>query len=545
VRHPATAILFVLLSPAFQATAASFCVPLPEGCASDGIATTSHVPHTDVSGNIDVNAELDDWAALYMDSISRGPCLARAAARWSARLAAAGMSESGAMRRVSNRAQGSVDYYRQVYAGAIVTHIFAAARNFDRWRADLPASIGPLLADVRRRFADIASPQDPGCGLESLEHHAGVNSCMDDHALTASGDAWIAAFEYQQGRSHSLWASRARGELSNALSPMSNRTDPTRGGGPCIQSTTAADPRNCAGSMEDFNRDSSRFRIIGADHGIENPSYGIGMMPSVASACAGLFDAGEPCTFTPDEKTVARELMGSAQRVASRNGDEWDHSGCLDFVDGKSVACGDETIALPSETYRPLDFPMLYFYRRHGITERAPVGEGFSFDRYCEPRTIYPPAYNKLWGPNRLTFYYTFAYGLFQPDAEAPQVEIQWPPDGTVSGRVRFEARASDDHRARVVAYYANGSRSPFCSTLWPFECVVDTSSGKLDGSYSVVAAAFDDAGNRGVSAPIDITVRNSSRRNDVAGILFVLLSALVALRSMLRWRRRRSRIAR
>jgi hypothetical protein len=348
---------------------------------------------------------------------------------------------------------------------------------------------------------------------------------MDDHALTASGYAWIAALEYAKLRNPDTWAQKARDEITWALSALSARTDPsTRGGGPCFQSLTNPNPANCDGTWAAYSLNPSQFRIIGADHGQENPAYGVGLMTSIASACAGLYIGNHTCAFTAQEKTVATQLLAHGQAKSSQfyvpggNTCSFDAArssvqlgGCLDFRNpsGPSVACDDSrTFTAASGAYHPSDFPVKVFYDKRGISVPA---NGYPFDRYCENRTQYVRPYDDLWGPNRKVFYDILDYEIFKPDTVAPKVTLAYPtPGAVVSGNTVFSVYAADNLKLVRVDYWLVGGTTPTHTSLaspWTFP--IDTTSGNVDGSYTMYPVAYDEAGNSRTGPSVSFTVSN------------------------------------
>src|SRR5512143_4056259 len=309
------------------------CSPLPAAglCWSDNAVAPV--------GQFRIESESDVYAAFALDAIRPG-CADVAARRFEDRLRASlefysGPAES-AIRVQDPRSGKMVHPFQSWLAGAMVTHVFYAAWEFRR--AGIAVD-DELLRAVETLYAEIPVPQDPGCGLRSLP---GVNSCMDDFTLTASGAAWIAAYEASEGRVDDPSASpivrRARALVSEALSPMSER-----GGGPCLLFLE---------TLQDGSRrarcdgDPTTAKLIGADHNRENPGYGLGLMTGIASACAGLFFAGEPCAFTESEAFVSRELFRHAQEKSLPDGSAFEGPGprgCLDFTnpDGPTKDCAD------------------------------------------------------------------------------------------------------------------------------------------------------------------------------------------------------------
>ncbi|SDW37871.1 Serine protease, subtilisin family [Nitrosomonas eutropha] len=101
------------------------------------------------------------------------------------------------------------------------------------------------------------------------------------------------------------------------------------------------------------------------------------------------------------------------------------------------------------------------------------------------------------------------AYAQFNVDNIAPVISITSPTGGTVSGDVLVDVNYSDNKGVVRVELYVNG-RKAIEDTQPPFAFAWDTST-LADGSYTLVAYAFDAAGNQGTSAPVKVTVTNTA----------------------------------
>ena len=377
------------------------CAPAP--AASDCWSDWANAP---VEG-FELGRDSNVYAAFALDAL-RPECAPAAARRLEDRLRAtlalygSTLDEPG-LRIKDPRSGLDVHPFASWLAGAVVTHIFNAAFELRRGGYGLDEQV---LASVASLYGAIPVPQDPGCGLRSLPW---VNSCMDDFTLTASGDAWIAAYERAAGRDATEWIAKARVEVGSALSPMDEH-----GGGPCffVIETLEDGTRQvrCDAPFE-------TAKVMGADHGRENPSYGLGLMTGIASACAALYFADARCEFTVDESNVARELFRHAQEKASPDGSTFNGPGpfgCVDFTDpdGARKPCSDEdSLVWSSGGYRPTDFPVSLFYGKRGVAGMHPE-PAFQFDRYCEPRGSRTP--DAFWGPNRRAFYERLAWSIFR-----------------------------------------------------------------------------------------------------------------------------------
>jgi hypothetical protein len=170
---------------------------------------------------------------------------------------------------------------------------------------------------------------------------------MDDLALTATGFGWIAAWENRKNAGNGSpegYIAAANSAIVQAFSPMSQN-----GGGPCYY-VIGSNPIQCNGDFAGNPNCHGRncpVRIMGANHDIENPAYGFGLLASIASACAGLYVAGSPCDLS-GQGQIAAELMKSAQdRLA--NGDN-SHFASTSRPDAAGQACLDfKTVALTAD----------------------------------------------------------------------------------------------------------------------------------------------------------------------------------------------------
>jgi hypothetical protein len=359
------------------------CNPAPIGCWSDYVTDT---PEFDLR-------EADVFAAYALDAV-KPECSSMAAKKFSERLKI--VVSLGLIK--DPRSGWYVFPLQSWLAGTVVTQIFYAAWEFKR--AGIEVDDG-MLRQAEIIYEGIPIPQDSGCGLRSLQW--GVNSCMDDFALTASGFAWIAAYENIMGRDAKSEASRARDSVGQALSPMSEH-----GGGPCLfYLETLGDGTHrvhCDGDL-------ATAKIMGADHNRENPGYGLGLMTGIASACAALYYADEPCMFTPDEVFISRGLFTHAQEKVSRGGRGFSKT-CVDFPnpDGELKDCSDgDTLVWSQGGYRPTDFPVKLFYDKRGIGVDS---NGYQFDHYCESRISTRPG--DFWSMNRIVFYRQLAHDIFK-----------------------------------------------------------------------------------------------------------------------------------
>jgi subtilisin family serine protease len=101
------------------------------------------------------------------------------------------------------------------------------------------------------------------------------------------------------------------------------------------------------------------------------------------------------------------------------------------------------------------------------------------------------------------------AGGGGMPDLTPPTVTVTAPAEGAnLSGDVAVSADASDDVSVTEVRFYVDGQHLATDATA-PYSALWDTTATG-DGPHAVLAEAYDEAGNRGVSTPVSVTVDNT-----------------------------------
>ncbi|HWI64824.1 MAG TPA: S8 family serine peptidase [Symbiobacteriaceae bacterium] len=94
-------------------------------------------------------------------------------------------------------------------------------------------------------------------------------------------------------------------------------------------------------------------------------------------------------------------------------------------------------------------------------------------------------------------------------DKQAPTVSISSPAEGaTVSGDVAIKADASDNVGVTKVLFYVDGNEAGTATTA-PFS-MNWSSTAVGDGAHTLVANAYDAAGNVGKSTAVRVTVKNA-----------------------------------
>lgn len=257
-----------------------------------------------------------------------------------------------------------------------------------------------LLQRTREIFETIPDRQDPDCAVPT-------NGCMDDYTLTASGFAWMGAYEARMGRNPQPYADRSRQLLGKVFEPM-------RASGSVCYYVVGSNPIQCDGDPAGLA--SGRVRIIGIGHGQENPNYGLGLMAGVASTCLGLYLAGQPCDLnTVDAATgltwrqICIELLKHARTKTQANGTTFS-SDCVNLNSPGSarVNCSD------SYGYSPDLYPLHRFYVSKVAYQFEDFGANeFQFDKFEQRYELrqQETMYNRgsFWGLNRFVFYYLLA----------------------------------------------------------------------------------------------------------------------------------------
>src|SRR5262249_38508479 len=84
-------------------------------------------------------------------------------------------------------------------------------------------------------------------------------------------------------------------------------------------------------------------RVIGADHGQENPPYGVGILTSLSAACSALADAGATsrCVFDAPRKAILQGLFLHGQQKSAVDGSAFLANACVNFSTGGMADCGD------------------------------------------------------------------------------------------------------------------------------------------------------------------------------------------------------------
>ena len=227
--------------------------------------------------DVDINREFNDYAGIYLDSVS-AECKEIAAKALIVKLEGT-LNFADAGGTVMSPPGTVVHPFHNWLWGTAITHIFAAAMEL-------------------RYNGVYFSGQSPAKGTGRFLHYSGHSRSgmcrayerMHGRLWTDRfGFAWIAAYEARVGRDPHVYLERARRLLTKMFEPMSVS------GNVCYH-VVGSNPVSCNGDPASIA--SGKVRIIGVGHGIENPNYGLGLMTAVASSSLALYLAGFPVDFT-------------------------------------------------------------------------------------------------------------------------------------------------------------------------------------------------------------------------------------------------------
>jgi hypothetical protein len=343
---------------------------------------------------VDLNLEFNDYAGVFLDSFDP-LCRGRAVKAIQNKIFnTLSFSQSGG--KVDSDFDLPLPPFQNWLAGTMVTHIFTSAVEY--WPSATKID-ERLLDGVVQHYAAIPDRQDPYCGIPG-------NTCMDDYVLTASGFAWIAAYQTIAGKDARPFAERAHRLLQKSYQPM------TVSGSVCYY-VVGSNPVRCDGDPKEVVNGS--VRIVGTNHGQENPTYGFGLQTAVASTALALAIAQAPFDFTRVEPfsgltyaQIAVALLGHARGKSAPDGTSFVDT-CLDMFNPESpfLPCAD------SLGYTPNMFPLHRFYQSIGYGfEDFSAGE-FHFDRFkpdfSDTPLTQPFGRSTFWGASRFAFYNLYA----------------------------------------------------------------------------------------------------------------------------------------
>lgn len=366
----------------------------------------------------DLNKDINDWAIIYEDAKSTN-CVGAAKTALEAHL----QSQSNLGGWTSGFLQGGSE------SMAYATGLVLAGKN------QSSATIDQLLRDT-----PYAMSKDSTCGFSNVlqggkEQWRFANSCIDDWGVAAEGWAWRAAYMRKTGRAE--W----RTDRANAIFAIGMFFD-------INESICIYDTNQPLGTHGPCNSTTSMIGQTGVlvlpfNHGAENPSYGIGMISSLAYAFLGLEVAEDPVNIdldfssykAADMRAIMPQLFAEAQHGSTSDGtafvstcfraankDATDpYANFNTFRDGELSAnsrtgsCVDNVFT--STPYEPWMFAVREFFAAPAYNFSIPTN-GFDFSGASflnnEGSTFQTTDRTAFFGDFRREVYYTLSSDWFQ-----------------------------------------------------------------------------------------------------------------------------------
>jgi hypothetical protein len=257
--------------------------------------------------NSDLNTNLGDWGTIFMAAdTDTGACLTRARDFLKYKLKSQNSATNG---------------WAGGLRGGDVFLLTAAAMRV--------ATKGLLTSEIH---GDILT----ALANYTFEHWGGPcarpggNGCMDDWTVAAAGHAWAGVYLWYtqattaNGRDSGWFRSEAKRYIKLSVSPKDTLCVRPLSDLMCASCTdeynTAYDSDSLTTADAAALRDkivNNQVEVLSFEHGYENPSYGVGLLTSVATAVQGLKVAGDPYV-PPTEflKVMAHGLFRTGQSHA-------------------------------------------------------------------------------------------------------------------------------------------------------------------------------------------------------------------------------------
>ncbi|HEX7152031.1 MAG TPA: hypothetical protein VF618_11135 [Thermoanaerobaculia bacterium] len=336
-------------------------------------------------------------------------------------------------------------------SGGSVTYVMAAGLfigAFDQLTPSLDAKIRDVAKNYQfDRQRDING--NVTCGFDSFKWQTG-NTCLEDYAMDASAQAWIAAYLRHTGRVE--WTTHR----AKAITAMSNMLDPQTS---CIRKFDPNAPKDlmnrgvCNGTYADLIAVPPTGELVTLNHGQQSLAYGIGQMTSFGSAVVGL-DVAER-SFAKTELLADRLGMigylfaeaSSRSAATGTNSAEFSNNGCY-LLDAGNFAlipgypCYDtqfyagnhpSTLGTPTP-YRADNFKMKQLYDRFAFSRGGATG--YMFDRFNDIFLTGPNDWDKTWGLGRKHFYFSIGsyYAGAGPSVRPSMEGMETYPGGIKRG---------------------------------------------------------------------------------------------------------------
>jgi len=218
----------------------------------------------------------------------------------------------------------SVKPFQGAFEGGHVALIFAAALMIGG-HGDLDTQMDNALIRVRNSYN---YTKNPNCGFyQPKGWNNGGDTCMEEHALAATGYAWIAAYEMKRRGPASAdpYALKASKLIDDALSTYDSicLNDPAVATNAATRGPCNIDTNNATILYDELVQDgvSHMTRAYPLSFNREqNMTYGIGQLTIISAALVGLEEAASRKTLTTSQQIIAAALLEEGQRKADPNG---------------------------------------------------------------------------------------------------------------------------------------------------------------------------------------------------------------------------------
>lgn len=376
-----------------------------------------------------VNLDLNDYGRILADS--ENPSCAEAAAY-------------ALYDKVKSTMDAAPNKFKEWLQGANVALIFSAANRLgaNGWATK------DLDTQLRRVEAGFAAGRDLGCTRES------GNQCLDDYSIAASGYAWVAAYKHRRGDSSTSvegFRAKTRAYIDSTFIAA------------CIHKSEGA-PSLCNGTVAELSAGTAK--TLSLNHGQQMPSYGFGLMTSIATAVLGLEASGTSYAFGTTNRTIARGLFEEAQRAVDAS--VWPYqfrSNCVNpfrdaygnwWLGPATYFCGGP------DNYQPQMYRLDEFYRQYLGGIPGPVG-AYRSDWINDAHFQLGPNDNTFFGVGRHQTYGNLGYSWVASRREYLPFDAHNPIgylDGVSATGVASGWTCDKDAptKAARVDFYANGT---------------------------------------------------------------------------------------
>jgi hypothetical protein len=287
----------------------------------------------------DINGDLNDYGRIFADS--GDPACAENALY-------------ALTDKVNNHLNASTSTFTGWLDGYYVALIYGAALRLGEqgWASeglDKALDYNPGFDTVASRFDHVlTTPPSGQCNRELF------NTCMDDHAGSAAGFAWMAAYKAKRlnhnsmaiGGSVETARNKAKDHIQKSLASVCIRVKRTPGN----ETTLPV----CDGTVSQLA--SGQAETLSVNGNLQIIHYGFGLMTSVLSAAQAYEMAGGgKFSFSTDEQIIAKGLYEEIKKHADQNG-TYPLANCLGMSNGQiytGARCDGVNAAGQNPSYLP------------------------------------------------------------------------------------------------------------------------------------------------------------------------------------------------